>query len=474
MPPGSRISIPLRWLKVDPTTAKVTASFGANFYSSPAGAPELPLSENTILHAGDQVRVGENGNAVLEFADGSSVRLSESTVLDLQRVNKFHQTGIADTESLLNQGRAETKVNARGTRFEINTPSASSAVRGTEFRASVDPADRNRSRVEVIAGIVGVSGGGRTREVAAGYGTAISKDRAPEPPVKLLPAPEFTLPETYSREFPVLFKWKPVTGAASYRLQVRPAGQAIAIIDETTQQSGFSTNSLTDARYAVRVRAIDETGIEGLESRFDFELDAQPQPPAVISPTRGRVVRSQVPEFEWARPSNADAFRFELASDQEFKSLLSSPQRVEDSRFTPNELDPGTYFWRVASLSGKEQGPFGEGSMFTLRPAPDAPSVSTQADDNALTIRWSPAREGQRYRLQVAKDEAFHKLLIDEKLDAPEWQMERPKSRIFFRVQVIDVDGFQGAWSLPQSIDPPPLPWYIQILPVAIIVLLAI
>jgi hypothetical protein len=418
--------------------------------------------------------VSENGNAVLEFADGSLMQLAESTVLNLQRVNKFNQTGIADSESLLKQGRAETKVKARGTRFEISTPSASSAVRGTEFRTSVDPVDPDRSRVEVLAGVVGVSGGGQTRELQAGYGTAISKDSAPEPPVKLLPAPEFKLPEEYSREFPVVFRWKPVSGAASYRLQVWLADQEIAIIDETTQLPAFSTNSLADARYAARLRAIDETGIEGLENSLDFELDAQPQPPAVISPTEGQVVRTELPEFEWAKPSNADSFRFEMSTDPEFKNLLSSVHGVESTHFTPKELAPGTYFWRLASLSGREQGPFGHGSMFILRPAPDAPAVSTEGDEKALTIRWSPAREGQHYRLQVAKDEAFREVLVDEQLDSPEWQMERPKSKVFFRVQVIDVDGFQGAWSLPQRIDPPPLPWYIQILPVAIVLLLAI
>ena len=112
--------------------------------------------------------------------------------------------------------------------------------------------------------------------------------------------------------------------------------------------------------------------------------------------------------------------------------------------------------------------------MFNLRPAPDAPVVSTEGDEQALTLRWSPAREGQHYRLQVAKDEAFGEVLVDEQLDSPQWRMERPKSKVFFRVQVIDVDAFQGAWSLPQRIDPPPLPWYIQVLPVAIVLLLAI
>ncbi len=458
MPPGTQVSIPLRWLKVDPTKAKVVASYGANAYSSPAGAPEKPLSDGTVLQEGDQIRVSENGNAVLEFADGSLMQLAESTVVDLQRVNKFNQTGIADTESLLTQGRAETRVNAGGTRFEISTPSASSAVRGTEFRTSVDPADPSRSLVEVLAGVVGVSGGGRTRELQAGYGTAIFKDTPPEPPVKLLPAPAFKLPEKYSREFPVVFKWQPVAGAANYRLQVWLADQEIAIIDEITRQPAFSTNALADARYAARVRAIDETGIEGLDNALDFELDAQPQPPAVISPTQGQVVRTKLPAFEWAKPTNADRFRFELSFDPEFKSLVTGVHGVEKTLFTPKELAPGTYFWRLASLSGEEQGPFGRASTFILRPAPDAPAVSTEGDEKALTIRWSPAREGQHYRLQVAEEETFLEAIVDERLDSPEWQMERPKSSVFFRVQVIDVDGFQGAWSLPQRIDPPPFP----------------
>jgi hypothetical protein len=185
-------------------------------------------------------------------------------------------------------------------------------------------------------------------------------------------------------------------------------------------------------------------------------------------------VRSELPAFEWAKPSNADAYRFELSSDPNFKRLVASVHGVESTHFVPQELAPGTYFWRLASLSGKEQGPLGQASSFILRPAPDAPAVSTEGDEKALTIRWSPAREGQHYRLQVAHDDQFREVIVDEQLDSPEWGMERPKSKVFFRVQVIDVDGFQGAWSLPQIIDPPPLPWYIQVLPVALVLLLAI
>ena len=89
-------------------------------------------------------------------------------------------------------------------------------------------------------------------------------------------------------------------------------------------------------------------------------------------------------------------------------------------------------------------------------------------------VRWSPAREGQSYRLQVAEDEGFDNVLTDENLENPEWQMERPKTPLFFRVQIVDVDGFRGDWSIPQKVFPPPDPWYYKVIPPLVIILIAL
>lgn len=472
MPPGTQIRIPLHWLKVEAAETTVRNSLGNNIYIPSGKTNKLPLTKGTLLHAGDQVVVSAGGNASLVFSDGSILHLAESAELTLQRVNRFSDSGIADTQSLLKNGRSEIRVKTRGTRFEIRTPAANTAVRGTDFRTSVDAKDDSLSHIEVLQGVVGVTGAGRTRKLTAGFGTTIQLGEPPAPPIKLLPAPTIHQPHSYSREFPVTFKWKPVIGAAAYRVQIRYAAERAILEDAITKTPAYSTNTLKDANYTVQVRPIDKHGLEGMEGILAFELDAQPQPPAVISPGHNQVVRAKLPAFEWAQPSNADSFHLQLSSDLEFNAITDSIKGYTDTHYTPDKLQPGEYFWRLASVEQGEKGPFNQPLRFILRPKPDAPKTSAEGNEQELTIRWSLAREGQSYRLQVAKDEDFRSILTDKKLNHPEWQMERPKIPVFFRVQIIDVDGFRGAWSLSQKIDPPPLPWYYAAIPITVFAIL--
>jgi len=473
MPPGTQIRIPLHWLKVEAAEAVVQDSQGNNIYIPSGKTGELPLTKGSMLHTGDQVIVSAGGNALLEFPDGSLLYLAESAELTLQRVNRFSDSGIADTQSLLESGRSEIRVKTRGTRFEIRTPAANTAVRGTNFRTSVDSKIDGVSHIEVLQGVVGVTGAGHTRKLKAGFGTTIHQGEPPAPPVELLPAPAIHQPHSYSREFPVTIKWNPVRGAGAYRVQIRhAAGERSVLLDTVTKKPAYSTNTLKDASYIVQVRPIDRRGLEGLEGKLAFELDAQPQPPAVISPGHKQVVRTKLPEFEWAQPSNSDSFHLQVASGPEFNNIITEIKGYTETRYSPDSLQPGNYFWRLASIDKDEEGPFNQPLEFILRPKPDAPEASAEGNEQELAIRWSLAQAGQSYRLQVAKDEDFHSLLIDEKLERPEWQMERPKIPVHFRIQIIDVDGFRGAWSLSQKIDPPPLPWYYAAIPITIFAIL--
>jgi len=475
MPPGTRIRIPEHWLKIEAAEARVKDSLGSNTYIPEGDTKGLQLTEDTLLRAGDEVVIREGGNALLEFADGSLLQLADSTQLLLQRVIRIADTGKADTRTLLKNGRAEIKVKTGGTRFEIRTPSASTAVRGTDFRTRVEPEDNNLSRVEAIKGVVGVSGSGRTRELKAGFGTSIKRGEPPRPPVKLLPAPSINQPQVYSRVFPVTFKWTPVTGAAAYRVQInRVDGRNTGMLDTIIEGPVYSTNALKDANYILKVRAIDVNGLEGLDGTLAFELDAQPQPPAVISPVNNQVVRTRLPHFEWSQPLNADGFRFQLSRDPEFSRIVADIKGYTGTHYSPDKLEPGAYFWRLASMNTGEEGPPSQPFEFILRPLPEAPETTVEEGDKELIVRWSPARKGQSYRLQVAEDEDYGNLLVDEELDRPEWRMERPQVPVFFHVQIIDVDGFRGAWSLSQKVFPPPQPWYYSVIPVAVIVLFAL
>ncbi|MCB1759614.1 MAG: FecR domain-containing protein [Gammaproteobacteria bacterium] len=467
--PGTTLTIPLQWLRVEPGGARVQAVSGeADLLSD---GQTRPLRLDSELVAGDQVIIGENGSAVLEYSDGSTLLLAKDTRLTLTRADRFPGMGLADTRIRLDAGRTENRVKPRGSRFEIDTPSASTAVRGTQFRASVDSQAPQISRVEVTRGEVAVSAAGTARGISAGFGTLVEKGKPPLPPVRLLPATRFIEPVPYSRRFPLEIRWQATNGASGYRLLANALDSKVPLLDQVTARTSLSTDALPDGSYRLTLRAIDANGLEGEESSLQFELDAQPQPPLALLPEIDQRVRSELPTFEWTRPGNGASARLQLFSQGDPTTPLLDVAQLEDARFTPDQLAPGDYSWRLQAELNGEQGPWGVARTFTLRPAPAAPEIASSGDERSIRLQWPDSGEGRHYRVQLADSAKFDQLISEATLETPTWQTERPPMLSFFRVRVIDSDGYEGAWSVPQMIDPAPTPWYIYMAPLAFLLL---
>jgi ferric-dicitrate binding protein FerR (iron transport regulator) len=85
----------------------------------------------TILAAGETVETAAGATAVIELPDGSKLKLRESSSLAVTLPSGKSQV----TEAFLAFGSAFAKVTKRlaGQQFNVRTPTAVAAVRGTEF-----------------------------------------------------------------------------------------------------------------------------------------------------------------------------------------------------------------------------------------------------------------------------------------------------------------------------------------------------
>ena len=140
--------------------------------SNPLRGEQLPAG--TILDTG-------SGRLLLRLADGSEVLVRSHTRLQLQ------QPSLTDPSYLqLLLGRIRALINKRtgGTvPFELGTPSAVIAVRGTEFDVEVNR--RNVTEVDVVDGLVEVSGrspGTGSVLLEPGFSTRVGLDSGPEQP----------------------------------------------------------------------------------------------------------------------------------------------------------------------------------------------------------------------------------------------------------------------------------------------------
>ena len=93
---------------------------------------------------------------------------------------------------------------------------------------------------------------------------------------------------------------------------------------------------------------------------------------------------------------------------------------------------------------------------FNIIPPPPSPPVEKpEIGDKELRVRWRHLGDGITYHVQMAKDQAFKEVLIDEKLTKPEITFAKPSDAgtYYIRTSAIDTHGYEGDFSEPQSFE---------------------
>ena len=456
MPPGTRLRIPVEWLRRIAAIAKVTAVQGRADLSGRRAS--RPLTAGMQLRSGDVIRTGEISNVSIEFADGSQVLVHAAAELHLDALGGFENTEYYDTQVRLTQGRMENLVAPLGKgpgRFEISTPAAVTAVRGTRYRVNA-AADATRS--EVLEGKVGVSNDAAGVEVGAGYGTLAAAHQAPSAPVVLLPAPDLTQLPSRLERVPIAVTIKALAGAQAYRFQLATAASfAPPLFDARADSTRLRGPELPDGHYFLRVRGIDAKGLEGLNADHAFELDARPEPPLLTAPAPAAGVPEERPQMSWGASSGIALYHLQLARDAAFTDRVMDNATLSAAQAsTPEPLPPGIYYWRVASITTAEgQGPYSDTQQF--RRLPPAPAMQAPAvDKEHMSVRWRAGEAGQTFQFQLATAENFEQPTLDMRVDGAEAKFKRPKGGTYYmRVKTIDADGVEGAFGTVQKIEVP-------------------
>jgi hypothetical protein len=457
MPPGSTVRIPIDWIKTHTATVEVLSVRGDVQIRRSGGTGTEPAVAGQVLNVGDQIRCADESNATLQFADGTELLLQGGSRLIIDDSTMYTGTRMLDSRLRLPEGRLENKVPAAkgpGSRFEITTPSAVIAVRGTEYRAAMEARD-DLVRTEVLAEQVEVAAAGTRGNVPEGFGSVTRTGSPPSPPVELLPAPDLSgLPELLDR-LPLTLSFPSSAGAASYRAQIAPTPAFRTLLFDQTSAAPNFTPELDDGEYALRVRAIDGVGLEGLNAEATLRIDARPVPPFTLAPAPKSVVAGERPVFEWSKAGSAATFHLQLATDASFERLILDRSSIADTALMLEEpLAPGNYYWRLASVDAKgEQGPYGDIHSFR-RPPPGAVMEEPSVGEDEVVIRWPRGLPGQRYRVQLSSDPAFAQPLVDSQVEIPELAVSRPETGTYYvRASIIDTDGFEGPFGEAHSFE---------------------
>ena len=277
IPPGTRIVIPVSMLKLQPAPAVVIAVSGGPSLVR-AGGDRIEATIGVKLYSGDRIVTADEQRLRMQFADQSELQVLPNSEVLLDKLSRHKQSGMVDTRIRLNSGRVNTRVKKLkpDSHYEIRTPAATTAVRGTEYRV-VSESDLI-SRAEVTEGYIGVAAGGTAKDVNEGYGIVAEKDKPLPEPVKLLPPPELS-DNLSADESRLMVSWNRLDGAKTYRYQLATDENFNQVVaDSTTVDSTIEITDLPAARYYLRVNGVDQYKLEGLDAVRVYQIL---EPPAL-------------------------------------------------------------------------------------------------------------------------------------------------------------------------------------------------
>ncbi len=473
---GLGLRIPLRMLRVFEGTADAVWTRGDVRAIASDGSVK-PLAAGETIAAGSRVETGPGSAVRLRLIDGALITLGENSQMDIRELTVFSYTTAAKTSLSVGRGRVETQVTpptAPGASYEIATPVVTTSVRGTEFRVGVQ-GEGTSSSAEVVTGSVaaGAGAGASPLVVDAGFGIVARAGESLAPPRPLPPAPTLTDVPARLERLPLQLTWNAAAGVQRHRARLSEMSLDRTVHEAVVDGVELRVTDVPDGRYTLRVRSIDEVGLEGVDVATPFEVRARPEPPIASEPRHGAKSYGESASFRWTRSDSAETYDFQIASEPTFASPIVDVSGRAETTFS-QPLTPGTYYWRVASnTAALGRGPFSDVLSFTQRRMPAARDADAALDKASLMLKWSIGAPGETSQVQLARDREFSQLIVDRTLAESAVTLPRPEPGTYFvRVRALDNEGVAGPFGPTQSIvvpvPPPRRAWWPWLVPPAV------
>ncbi len=456
--PGQPLRIPAALLKGIPMEGTVTFLKGQVTALMPEKENWVDLKKNDIVVQGTKIRTGKESAAEITFEDESCFFLKPETNLDIMAARKRDPYYMI-RKLFVPVGRTLMKIKkstGQDSRFEIHTPSAISAARGTRFRVSVDT--DNMTRAEVLEGTVGVKGQGREVLLDQGKGTYVKKGHCPHAPARLLLPPRTKDLKPLYQTLPVQFSLSPVEKAAAYRIVVAKDQEFKHVVNEAVvkKDDPIPKITLSDNTYYLRALSIDGAGLEGFPSKPEkFEVRINPLPPFIQTPEDGREFKTDRVMLKWLNVSDAASYQVQVAKNIEFNPLFKAFKDIKSPRQTLKLAGYGDYYFKVRSIAGDNfKGLWSDVVTFRFVEPPQAPPLNEPGmDESSIRLRWQDLGPGMTYHFQMAKDPAFKKILLDKNTEQADIRIDKPEDSgtYYVRVSALDPDGYEGEFTAPQS-----------------------
>ena len=445
---GDRIRIPLAWLKRQPDPARVASVSGAVQLISGVDGQKRPLIPDALIRVGDEIISGA-GTATIELADGSEVRLSPESRLTFNRLTQYGRSGMIDTRLRLNRGEVHTRVKPvieGGSRFEIETPSAVAAVRGTAFALQTSASGTS---LQVTRGVVDFGAPGKVRRIPAGYGASVSTDGSHSLSIRQLPpAPQVNPLPPLLTSLPTELTWAP-SRAPMHQLDIFESGTGRWVESRAVTGNDYDISLLDNGRYEIHLAALDARGIAGMPAVVPVEVGLLARKADLVSPADGGSVNDDMPEFRWTLNGSNEVARVEIAEEESFRELVTASEWAPETSALPaRPMSPGQYYWRVVTEAGGTSVATTEPRKLVVNGTlPPVRIISINYLDSQVRVFWEKVETASNYRLQLSEEPTFSNIIKEATLPETTAALRLiPGRRYFVRLKALSEGPLESRW----------------------------
>lgn len=223
--------------------AEIVSVQGEGAVRFAGGADWVEASRRQVLTGGDRVRTGGHGRMGILFAEGVQIKVHRNTTLTIKP-----SRGTGKGTSLgMEIGEVWSRARAVPGGLRIETPSATSAVRGTEWDVQVD--GDGTSRVAVLRGSIEFYNDFGRVTVAPGEQATAVVGRAPVKTTLVRPGDRVQWVVSYSLSVPDLVRFRPLRREEALRKMASERGDTLLA---------------AELLYDLRARGESRKAVEGL------------------------------------------------------------------------------------------------------------------------------------------------------------------------------------------------------------------
>ncbi len=320
----------------------------------------------------DAIKTGSGSGAVVAFLQGGKLDIGEQALVVIEAPATetappgSHAAGAAQRPVVnVQRGVVRGRVEP-GASLTVRTADGRQArivAGGTEaatFRVSVKQG--GRLEVAVLKGGARVDVGGKSARLKGGELVDVVGKRVSQP-TRLLPYPELVAPAVDARLHAgarLQLAWKPVPGAALYRVQVsRSLGFEQRDVDSKLTVAEFVLPELRPQKmYVWRVSSIDASGHEGefgFARRFHV-LSTSEEQAGLLSPPNNAGIQyvKQIKPITFRWKGAAERFELVVSRGRRLARAVVR-RRTRAHSLTISDLKRGVYYWGVYSLGAEGQ-----------------------------------------------------------------------------------------------------------------------